>query len=101
MPDKRKNNGGKRPGAGRKPKADEEELLEILEQAWPKKDVIAAIKAIAERAMMGDLAALTLLLAYKYGKPKEKHELSGPDGSPPVVNLIIETAKPKTPAKTG
>jgi hypothetical protein len=75
-----KEHGGKRAGAGRPPKSNEEELQDLLKKGWSKKQRLEAIKKAAHRASLGDLEALKLLMAYTFGKPKEKHEHSGPDG---------------------
>src|SRR6476660_530382 len=80
MADGRKNNGGARPGAGRKRKADELELQSLLIQAWPPEARQAALDRLAQKADSdrGDsLDALKLLLAYAYGKPIERQEHSG------------------------
>src|SRR5215208_8107639 len=83
--------GGKRSGAGRKPKSSEEELQSLLDSGWPKKERKAAIKKYAERASKGDLESFKVLMAYTYGKPKEKHELTGKDGKDlnPVLNVFL------------
>ena len=97
---KKGNSGGKAGRSGRKPKFDEEELMLLLDVAWPAKEREAAIKNIALRASRGDLEAFKLLMAYCYGKPKEKHELSGKDGKDliPTLNVIIESSPGSQPA---
>lgn len=72
--------GGKKGRSGRKPKFDEEELLDLLSSAWPKEARLEAMKAMAMRASRGDLEAFKVLMAYSYGKPKERHEITGEDG---------------------
>lgn len=63
-----KKNGGARPGAGRKPKADEISLIEsmdavlIPESAW---------LALAEKVESGDTNAIKTWLQYRYGMPKQ------------------------------
>lgn len=65
MADGRKNNGGNK-NAGRKPKADEQKLIEKLS---PLDDV--AYNAL-ERALKGDEGwAVKLFMEYRYGKPKQ------------------------------
>ena len=44
---------------------------------------------MALRAASGDLEALKLLMAYTFGKPKEKHEIKGDFN--PVVNVILNS----------
>ena len=86
--------GGKKGRSGRKPKFDEEELTAILNAAWPKKARIEAFGKVAERARRGDLEALKFLSAYGYGKPRERHEITGKDGKDlvPVLNITLEPA---------
>lgn len=64
--------GGARPGSGRKPKADEEELLSKLRPM--DADAIAAIKDGIKKK---DYQFLKLFMDYRFGKPKEKVEHSG------------------------
>jgi hypothetical protein len=89
MPGQVGNSGGKKGKSGRKPKFDEDELLGLINKAWPKKQREATIKTYADRAMRGDLEAFKLLMAYAYGKPKEKHEITGDFN--PVVNVILNS----------
>ena len=58
--------GGKREGAGRKPKADEIELIERLK---PFDDV--ALNLLKELLHSGDAAALKLFMAYRFGQPRQ------------------------------
>lgn len=96
---KKGNSGGKPGRSGRKPKFDEEALMILLDSAWPEKEREAAVKKIAFRASNGDLEAFKLLMAYFYGKPKEKHELTGKDGKDliPTLNVIIESSPGSQP----
>ncbi|MEW6210157.1 MAG: hypothetical protein AB1631_17455 [Acidobacteriota bacterium] len=93
MPDGRKKNGGKRPGAGRKPKVEEKKLRDLLDAGWPEKDRLEAIRIFAARASKGDLESFKILLAYAYGKPKEIHEISGPDGGAVLVDVTVALDK--------
>src|ERR1044072_7815397 len=83
--------GGKKGRSGRKPKFDEDELLDLINKAWPKRRRETTIKVYADRADKGDLEAFKLLMAYGYGKPKEKHELTGKNGKDliPVLNVTL------------
>lgn len=69
--DKRKNNGGKREGAGRKPKADEQKLIERLTPMSDK-----AYKALEDAVEDGQNWAVKMWFEYMYGKPKEKLEVT-------------------------
>jgi hypothetical protein len=64
--------GGRRIGAGRKTRRQEDELRKILDEAWPPADRIEVIKKIVERALYGledQLKSAALLLGYAYGRP--------------------------------
>jgi hypothetical protein len=69
--------GGKREGAGRKPKADELKLIETIGNSVSEKDFGDIWKKIANEAKKGSAPHTKLLFEYYYGKPKEtvKHEL--------------------------
>jgi hypothetical protein len=71
------NSGGVKGKAGRKPRIDEEELGRLLSSCWKLKDRRAAIRCLARLANEGSLPAIQLLMAYAYGKPKERLEHSG------------------------
>lgn len=64
--DGRKNNGGRREGAGRKPRSDEQKLIERL---TPLED--EAHKALRAALKSGESWAVKLFFDYMYGKPKE------------------------------
>lgn len=68
MEDGRKNNGGAREGAGRKPKADEIKLIEKLDKHIDQDDVF---KTMRELISQGNMQALKLYMEYRFGKPKE------------------------------
>lgn len=78
--------GGKREGAGRKSKAAEDKIKEMCLSAVKKvfKDENALFTKLATLAKNADsekdqLAALTKLLEYSYGKPRESIDLRTPD----------------------
>ena len=70
--DKRINNGGKREGAGRKPKADELKLIERLDEVIDKDEALQTLAKMAKK----DFRALQLYLNYRWGKPKEKMDIT-------------------------
>ncbi len=78
--DKRVTNGGARKGAGRKPKADEKQLIEKLSPL--EKD---AYKALSNAIKDGKDWAVKMWFEYNYGKPKQtidqnnNHQISGFD----------------------
>jgi hypothetical protein len=93
MADGRAKNGGARPGAGRKRKADELELQSLLIEAWPLNERRLTLEKLALKAR-GDtkdsIEAARLLLAYTYGKPIDRQEVSGPDGAPLKAYVSID-----------
>lgn len=58
--------GGKREGAGRKPKADEQRLVDTLHPLEPK-----ALKALEKGLDDGEQWAVKVYFERVYGKPKE------------------------------
>ena len=80
MADKRKNNGGHKT-AGRKSKAQEQQLIEKL---TPLED--SAFKALKKGIEQNQNWAVKLFFEYKYGKAKEFKEIDlNTDG----LNIII------------
>ena len=74
MADGRKNNGAKKgvyQGQGRKPKAEEQKLIEKLSPLEDK-----AFKALENAITDEHSWALRLWFEYMYGKPKEKVEIT-------------------------
>jgi hypothetical protein len=72
--DGRKNNGGKREGAGRPTKSEEQKLLEHLA---PMKD--EAHRVLFSAIRQQEQWAVKLWFEYFYGKPKQRVEVSTPD----------------------
>jgi hypothetical protein len=70
--------GGARQGAGRKKKASDLTLKELLDGAWPDSRKEKAIEAQAKLAEQGDTRAFLALMAYTFGRPIEHHEIAGP-----------------------
>jgi len=69
--DKRKNNGGARKGAGRKPKADEIKLIEKLDKHIESDMVFDKLEGLISQ---NNIKAIELYLSYRYGKPKQSIE---------------------------
>jgi hypothetical protein len=66
--DGRKNNGGARAGAGKKPKED---VIKVAEKFRSIMSDEVAIKKLAEKVKDGDIKAIELWLAYTNGKPQQ------------------------------
>ena len=90
--------GGRRPGAGRKSKAEEAGLLEFLGAAFPQADRAAVIKALVVQAKNGNVQAAGLLLNYAYGKPAQRVEHAAAEDQPLQIQ-IVEICAPA--GKTG
>lgn len=60
--------GGKRPGAGRKSKAEEIKLLEKMDKIKAPEEVWQKIAELIDR---GNHHAIRLWLAYRFGLPKQ------------------------------
>ena len=83
--DNRANNGGKREGAGRKPKAEEQKLIESL---TPMNKV--ALEALETCVKDKQGWAVKLYFEYFYGKPQQKVDVTTNDESlnVPLINFI-------------
>lgn len=68
--------GGARPGAGRKSKAEELELPALIEEVIGEQGKRDIIKKLFEKAKGGSYPHTQLLMAYMYGKPQEKVDLT-------------------------
>lgn len=97
MADGRAKNGGKRPNSGRKSKAEELGLSTLIDGRIPEEKRGKIIDNLYKFAIGSNpkaaVSAATLLLAYMYGKPTEKHEISNPDGTPllaPVADALTK-----------
>lgn len=66
-----KGHGGKREGAGRKPKVDEVALSDRLA---PLDDL--AFRKLEEGIERGEFSFIRLFFEYKYGKPKDKLDVT-------------------------
>jgi hypothetical protein len=68
MADGRKNNGGARIGAGKKPKA---EIIKVAEKFRAVLSDEEVIEKLAEKVRDGDMKAIELWLGYTNGKPQQ------------------------------
>jgi len=79
--------GGKREGAGRKSKADEDRLRDMLSPYREETiEKVVSIMRTAEKES-DQLAAAKLLMSYDWGLPKQKTELSTEDNEPFILKL--------------
>lgn len=85
--------GGKKGRSGRKSKAEEMGLANLLDRVWVIADREDVIRTLHMKALGGNEKAAALLLSYAYGKPKERVEHSNPDGTPllsPVADALTK-----------
>lgn len=108
MKDGRKSNGGRRDGAGRKTKAAEDDLLKRLKKACKqgKTDLLDEVfRKLVEDALSTSQKtrseARKLLLAYIYGKPVERHVVTGEDGEDLIPTSITVRVVKAGDAKDG
>lgn len=66
--DEAKKKGGFRPGAGRKPKADEIKVAEAMDAVLAPEEVWTNLAALVRRK---DGAAIKTWLSYRFGMPKQ------------------------------
>jgi len=83
--------GGARPGAGRKPKADELKLIERLDNIIDGDNAINKLNDLIED---GNFNAIKLYLEYRYGKPKESLDVTS-DGETLSFNELLNFGKTK------
>ena len=89
-------NGGARPGAGRKPKIQEIKVIEQMDAISVPEEIW---KALLYKCQEGDTAAIKLWLSYRFGLPKQQIDVTtnGENIAPPIQwiskNIAIESAK--------
>jgi len=81
--------GGQRPNAGRKPKAEEWELIEKLS---PLDDL--AFSKLSDAIEAGEGWAMKLFFEYRFGKPKQSVDVTS-NGEQIMNNQIITTLSPE------
>lgn len=82
-------NGGRRPGSGRKSKAEELKLAETIDQALGADWVHAILNKLHAEAIKGSYQHAQLLLAYKYGKPQDKVDVTTNGKDLPTTKEIV------------
>jgi hypothetical protein len=75
--------GGKREGAGRKPKVHEVKLVESMDAISVPSEIW---KALLYKCLQGDTGALKLWLSYRYGLPRQQLDITtnGENIAPPI-----------------
>lgn len=82
--DGRRNNGGKRKGAGRKPKATEQQIIARLDNIIESDDAIRALKELINKL---DFNAIKLYFEYRFGRPKNSVDITS--GDEPLKNFNL------------
>lgn len=83
--------GGIRAGQGRKPKAIELKLAETIDTALGEEWTNDVLKEVFAKAKAGSFLHAQLLLAYKYGKPPDKLDVtSAGKALKQVTGMIIK-----------
>lgn len=83
-------NGGARPGAGRKTKAEEMGLSKLIDDVIGDVGKREIIEKILQQAKGGSFAHQQLLMNYMYGKPCEKLDLTSKgDKIEPTIKEIV------------
>ena len=85
MADGRKDNGGYREGSGRKPKAEEQQLIEKLTPLEP-----LALKALENGLKEDKPWAVRLFYAYRWGKPRETKDIQMDYQDQPIFNISLD-----------
>lgn len=83
--------GGKKGRSGRKSKAEEMGLANLLDRVWTTPDRENVVRSLHSKAVEGNEKAAALLLSYAYGKPTERVEHVNPDGTSllsPIANAL-------------
>lgn len=74
--------GGKRNGAGRKPKEDE---LQLIERLTPLEDI--AFDALKDGISKKDYRFVKLFYEYRYGRPKETKDINLDQDVPFIIEM--------------
>ena len=89
--------GGVIPGQGRKSKAQEAGLAEMIDSAISREDWRKVFKKAIEKAHRGDMFAARLILEYRFGRPAQSLKVSG-DAASPLSVLIAYATSDDNPA---
>ena len=85
---------------GGKVSAKRLELNDLLERVWTPASREKVLKKLVQDAESGNHEARVLLLAYAYGKPIERKEITGANGEPLKAYVSISPDAWDEPATT-
>lgn len=87
---KKNGHGGRRKGAGRKPKIDELDLIGRLDNIIESDDVIEKMNELIKQ---GNFNAIKLYFEYRFGKPKDSIDITS--GDSPIQNFNLSNLSEK------
>jgi hypothetical protein len=89
---KKDSRGGKREGAGRKPRVQEIRIIEQMDTVCVPEEIW---RALLYKCQQGDTAALKLWLSYRFGLPKQQIDITtnGESIAPPIQWLEFKDAE--------
>ena len=79
--------GGKREGAGRKPKADELKIIEAMDAVLAPDTVW---QSLAELVTAKDVAAIKIWLSYRFGMPKQQTDITTNGQAIQQINVMTQ-----------
>ena len=89
---------GKSGNPGGRPSEARQQLALLLDECFPLTKRKRLVRLLVEDATSDDYErrkdARPLLLAYTYGKPTERKELSGDDGEPLTIRVVYDDPDP-------
>lgn len=89
--------GGARPNSGPRPKAERMGLEALLDKCWTTADREKCIRALAKTAnnplSNNRVEAVKILMGYTFGRPTERHELTGKDGEDLLRQITVVVKK--------
>lgn len=86
--------GGPRPNSGPKPRAEIQQLRDVMDGAWSATSRKKAIGATARLAEQGDAQALRVLMSYAYGTPRSGDDFEIEDRVNKIVNDFYQLLAP-------
>jgi len=96
MADGRQNNGGVRPGSGRKSWTAREEFASLLADTISEDDKRQVLRRLVAEAKTGDVRAIGMFLSYWVGNPLPMEPVPiDPEEAAKPRKIVVEYEKPK------
>ena len=96
--DRRKFNGGPRPGSGRPRKAEEEKIRNIMDSLATPEEAFAKLWELCQQ---DDLQAIRLWLSYRVGLPKASFDITSAGEKMQSLIQAVEIIAPKELVQEG